>query len=601
MKSKVTFTPRRFLRRIWQLGNYDVSPDGRLQAYSANKGEQWSVYVMDLRTRREKILVKSTQSVMNPEFSPDGQWIAVQSDFDGDENFNLYIVPARGDEPRKLTDTPTDSSFPRWSPDGEKIAFISNRDGDRDNVFVMDSSGGATRQLTHVEDIVSEIAWRPDGQSIAFSAGVGHLDYVGLVDLQGRMEQIVAFPDSENSIAGGYGRPEPWSPDGSELAFVSNLHDHLDIGILDMATRQVTWLVQNRWDKDLPLWSPDGRRIAYMENHNGNVQLRTVARSGRGVRVVSPTEGTASRPMWHPNGDGMFYIHSTFLQPHRLYLQKGKRRSCLVEGARAKPQRGELAMGKLVRYLTFDGRTIPAWLFTPSKGRSRNAAVVVPHGGPEAQVLNDWSEATDFQFLVARGYTVLAPNYRGGTGYGRAWRKISDKDLGGGDMQDIIAGGRWLVEKGYCPLDRLGIVGASYGGYSVAHCLEQAPDLWAVGVSIVGYFNWFAATKNERGYLHVYDLSKMGTPEENAELYRRFSPIFYLDKIRAPVLFTGGAHDPRCPVTEARQMVEEMKKMGKTIDYLEFPDEGHWPRKISNLTRLYERTIDWLDRFLPAT
>src|SRR5881396_2303969 len=529
MGRKVTFTPRRFLRKIWQLGNFDVSRDGRRLAYAANKGKQWSVYMMDLRTKQTKILLRSEQSVVQPEFSPDGKWLAVQSDFEGDENYNIYVTPASGGKARKVTDTPWDSASPRWSPDGRRIAFLSNRDGDRDNVFVVDASGGEAKQLTNVDDIVTEIAWRPDGRTIAFSAGVGLLDYVGLVDLAGRMEKLVAFPNSESAIGGDPGRPEPWSPDGRELAFVSNLHDHLDIGVIDLETRRVRWAVESRWDKTMPQWSSNGKRIAYLENHDGNIQLKTVSRDGSGVQSVSPARGSASHAAW-----------------------------------------------------SSDGRQIPAWLFEPRKGRSRKAAVVDPHGGPESQTVNEWRPR--FQFMVAEGFTILAPNYRGGTGYGRAWRRLSDRDLGGGDMQDIIAGGRWLRESRGFPRDRLGVVGVSYGGYAVAHVLEQAPELWAVGVSIVGYFNWLTATTNERGYLRRYDRQKMGHPDTDtdADLYRKFSPIYYLDRIRAPVLFTGGAHDPRCPVTEARGMVDEMKKMGKVVDYLEFPDEGHWPRKMSN-------------------
>jgi len=596
MTHRVTFTPQRFLRKIWQLDNFDISPDGRRLAYSANKGEQWIIYVRELKTKREKALVKTNESMLNPEFSPDAENVAYQSDFEGDENFNLYVTSVESGETRKLTDTPADSASPRWSPDGSKIAFISNRDGDRENVYVMNSTGGETKQLTDVENIVNEIAWRPDGQSIAFSAGVGIGDTVGLVDLEGRLEKLVNFPNSENYIAGEPGKPMPWSPDGKQLAFISNIHDHLDIGVLDFETRKVRWLVENGWDKTMPIWSPDGTHVAYLENHHGNIQLRSITSSGYRVTRVSSSEGRASRPIWHPDSRGLLYVHSTFTKPHEIMYQRGNRTSRIIANSGVKLPRDELAMPKLVWYTSFDGRKIPAWLFLPPAGRSRRAALVVPHGGPEDQVVNEWDAG--HQFMVALGYTVLAPNYRGGTGYGRAWRRISDRDLGGADMKDIITGGRWLLNK-YCPPNRLGIIGVSYGGYSVAHCLEQAPELWAVGVSIVGYFNWFTAVKNERGHLQMYDMNKMGTPEQSAELFRKLSPIFYLDRIRAPVFFTGGAHDPRCPVTEARQMVEEMRKMGKTLDYLEFPDEGHWPRKIGNQIRLYDRTFDWLDRFLP--
>ena len=599
MPRKVQFTPRRYLRKFWQFGSFDISPDRRLLAYEANKGAQWTTYVRDMRSGRERVLLRSKQAVLNPEFRPDGKWIAVQSDFEGDENYNIYIVPSSGGSARKLTDTPADSSSPRWSPDGTKLAFLSNRDRDRDNVFLLDVARRRVRQLTHEDDIVGEIAWHPDGKRIAYSVGIGKNDRIRSVDLAGNEETLVAFPDAESHIGGDLGKPSPFSPDGASMAFESNRHDHLDLGVIDLQTREVRWLVETPHDKTMPIWSPDGRQIGFLENRDGLVRLMAVAADGTGLRGVSPADGVASRPRWLPDSSGFVYLHSTPLRPDRLLVQKGSRPRTLVESLRAPIPRNELAKPSLVRIASFDGRTIPAWLYVPPKGRSRRAALVKPHGGPESQSLGEWDERS--QFLVAQGFTVLLPNYRGGTGYGREWRRSSDRDLGGGDMKDIIACGRWLVPNGYCPPDRLGIIGISYGGYAVAHCLEQAPDAWAVGVSIVGFFNWFTATTTERGYLQQYDRTKMGSPDTDADLFRKLSPIFYLDRIRAPVLFTGGAHDPRCPVTEARQIVDAMRKMGKTVDYLEFADEGHWPRKISNQIRLYERAIDWLTRFLPDT
>ena len=600
MPRDVSFTPQRWVPNVWALRNFDVSRDGRFLAYSANKAEQWTVYLRDLKTGRERALVDSDQAMLNPDFSPDGRTIAMQADFEGDENSNVFVVPTARGAPRRITDHPMDDASPRFSPDGGTIAFISNRTGDRENVFVIDASGGEPRQLTFLDDIVGEIAWRPDGGGIAFEAGVGSGDWVGFVDLDGKVERLVAFPDSESALGGDAGRPAPWSPDGKELAFVSNVHDHIDIGAIDIASRSVRWIVKNRWDKSMPLWSPDGARIAYLENRDGEIQLRTTSRSGRGTRIVSPERGVAGRPVWHPDAKGLFFIHSDAVRPQRLLLQRGARRTVLVDCARRKLPRAELAEARLVRYTSFDGRKIPALLHMPPRGRYRNAAIVIPHGGPEGQSLNEW-EGGDFppQFFVAEGFAVLYPNYRGGTGYGRAWRHLSNRDLGGGDMQDIIHGGRWLLEKGICPPGRLGIVGTSYGGYSVAHCLVQAPELWTVGASIVGFFDWFTACTNERGSLKKYDQGKMGDIDVEWDHFRRYSPYYSLQKIRAPLLITSGSHDPRCPAVDQRQMYEAMKKAGKVVDHLEFPDEGHWPRKKSNEIRLYERTLEWVKRYLP--
>src|SRR5207247_9646286 len=118
MGRKVTFTPGRFLKKIWQLGSFDVSPDGRRLAYSANKGEQWSVFILDIRTKREKPLLRSDQSILQPEFSPDGQWLAGQSDFEGGEKVNIYVTPAAGVIARQIQDTTWDSAAPRRVPDG---------------------------------------------------------------------------------------------------------------------------------------------------------------------------------------------------------------------------------------------------------------------------------------------------------------------------------------------------------------------------------------------------------------------------------------------------------------------------------------------------
>src|SRR3989449_8919749 len=262
------------------------------------------------------------------------------------------------------------------------------------------------------------------------------------------MEKVAAFLASESAIGGDLGRPRPWSPDGRELAFVSNVHDRVDLGVLDLKTKKVGLVVRGGWDKASPLWAREGKRIAFLETREGSVQLKTVPREGKGSRAPPPATGSATRAVWLPDGKGLFYQHSEFTRPTRLLLRKGERAVTLVDSLREPLPKDELAAGKLVRYPSFDGRTITAWLFVPRKDRRRNAAGVDPHRCPESQTVNDWDPR--FQFMAAEGVTILAPNYRGGTGKGRARRPPSGRDLRGGGIPDIIGAGRWLLPKRPC-------------------------------------------------------------------------------------------------------------------------------------------------------
>jgi dipeptidyl aminopeptidase/acylaminoacyl peptidase len=130
--------------------------------------------------------------------------------------------------------------------------------------------------------------------------------------------------------------------------------------------------------------------------------------------------------------------------------------------------------------------------------------------------------------------------------------------------------------------------------------LTKAPDMWAAGVSIVGFFDYETEVANERGFLRAYDLKKMGDPVEKRDLYRDRSPIRFLDSLRAPLLLTASSRDVRCPPTESRALVRRLEQMGKEFEYHEYTDEGHWPRKRKNLKDLYERSVRFLDKKIPV-
>ena len=160
---------------------------------------------------------------------------------------------------------------------------------------------------------------------------------------------------------------------------------------------------------------------------------------------------------------------------------------------------------------------------------------------------------------------------------------------------DTILAGKYLVDQDLADEDKLGFWGVSYGGYLCMMALTKAPDMWAAGVSIVGFFDWETEMATERGFLKAYDRKKMGDPVKDREFFRERSPAYFLQNLRAPLMMTASARDVRCPPTESRAVVKRLKGMGKECVYHEYRDEGHWPRKRKNLMDLYTRTSGFLD------
>jgi dienelactone hydrolase len=233
-----------------------------------------------------------------------------------------------------------------------------------------------------------------------------------------------------------------------------------------------------------------------------------------------------------------------------------------------------------VRYRARDGQMIPAYLTVP-KGVEGKAlpTLLLPHGGPWARDV--WGYDPIVQFLANRGYAVLTINFRGSTGYGKAFLNAGNETWGTGTMQhDITDGARWLVEQGIADPERLGIVGGSYGGYATLAGLAFTPDLYAAGVSIVGPSNIITLLNSIPPYWgpikKIFSL-RVGDPtdpEDKARLEAQ-SPFFHAERIEAPLLVIQGANDPRVKQAESDQIVVRLRDLGRQVEYVVAPDEGH--------------------------
>jgi len=256
-----------------------------------------------------------------------------------------------------------------------------------------------------------------------------------------------------------------------------------------------------------------------------------------------------------------------------------------------------LAEMKPVSYQSRDGLTIHGYLTLP-KGRSLPVPIVVnPHGGP--WVRDTWTYNPEVQFLANRGYGVLQINYRGSTGYGRAFWEASFKQWGLKMQDDISDGVRYLIDEGIANEDRIAIYGGSYGGYATLAGITLTPDLYCCAVDYVGVSNLFTFMETIPPYWEPYKVmlhEMVGNPdnEEDAERMKKTSPVFLVDKIKVPLLIAQGAKDPRVNVDESDQIVNALKERGIDVQYLLKSEEGHGFRNEENRFEFYET----MDQFL---
>jgi len=288
-------------------------------------------------------------------------------------------------------------------------------------------------------------------------------------------------------------------------------------------------------------------------------------------------------------------LNDRSLGSYYLYERAGDR---LTKLADRNPWLAEnqLAPMKPVSYTSRDGLTIHGYLTLPLGVAGKNLPVVVnPHGGPWAR--DEWGFNPEIQFLANRGYAVLQVNFRGSTGYGRKFFESSFKQWGRAMQDDVSDGVKWLIAQGIADSSRVAIYGGSYGGYATLAGLTFSPELYAAGVDYVGVSNLFTFMKTIPPYWkpfldQFYEM--VGNPERDSVAMAAASPVFHVDRIRAPLLVAQGAKDPRVNINESNQIVDALRKRGIDVQYIVKENEGHGFHNEENRFEFYEAMESFL-------
>jgi dipeptidyl aminopeptidase/acylaminoacyl peptidase len=255
---------------------------------------------------------------------------------------------------------------------------------------------------------------------------------------------------------------------------------------------------------------------------------------------------------------------------------------------------------KTISFNTSDGLAIEGYLTVPRGGTGHPwPTVMLPHGGPWWR--NSWGFQPEVQFLASRGYAVLQLNFRGSTGYGRKFWEASFKQWGRKMQDDITQGVQKFIEDGTFDPKRICIYGGSYGGYATLAGVTFTPDLYACGVDYVGVSNLFTFLKTIPPYWKpfldmLYEM--VGDPVKDKALLTASSPVFHVERIKAPLFIAQGANDPRVNKNESDQMVEALRRRGVEVDYMVKRNEGHGFRNEENRFDFYRAMEKFLAKHL---
>jgi dipeptidyl aminopeptidase/acylaminoacyl peptidase len=575
---------------------FHVSPDGRNVAFAWDKTGQWQVYLVELQDRKPTRLSSKNESCISPRFSPDGRFLAYAQDFQGDEKFDIFVLNLDSKEERNITPGTDEmiQPFIRWSPDGKMIAMASDRSG-KFSTYSLPTVGGKPRLLCDHKYDDFNPDWSSNGRWIMFTSMTKGQDQgVFIVPADGGEARQLG--DENGPIDASM--PQ-WSPDSRRIAFASSSRGMSDIGIYNLADGKVEWLTDSTLECYDPCWSPDGLNLAYRQRHEGDAVM-ALQRIGGEKRVFQLEPGVHTRLSFTPDSRHLVFTFSSSRRPVDLWtldIEKGE--FCQLTSSLSSSVDPEVFVSPTpVRYGSAGGLSIPAQLYRPpSVTRGKEApGVVYVHGGPESQHENDWYP--DVQDLVARGFVVLAPNYRGSTGYGRSFRHANRFVMGTDDLADIVAAADFLVNQHLVDPKRVAVTGLSYGGYMTMCALTKFPDRWAAGSALFPFLNWFTEFENEREDLRYWDRENMGIPSEDPERFREASPIFFMDRVQAPVQLVAGTQDSRCPLSESVQARDALHKLGKPVDFIVYADEGHSFAKVRNRADCWKRRAIFLEKHL---
>jgi dipeptidyl aminopeptidase/acylaminoacyl peptidase len=598
--------PMRDFFRNPQEAQHRVSPDGAYISYLAPHESRLNVFVKRLDGGAATRVTGETARDIYGYFWK-GDRILYARDFGGDENFHLVSVDLNGQDLKDLT--PGDKVLAQivdtlFDDDLHIIVAHNRRDPKMFDVFrtnvitgeeilIARNPGNITEWKTD-HDGRLRVAVTTDGVNRTLLHREGEADEFRAVLTTGFKETLVpllfTFDNKRLYVRSNCGRDtaaivifDPLTAGEDEVLF-----EHPDVDVSSMTysrKRQVlTAIIYDTWKTHYKFL--DGQTEEMFDTLRSKLP-------GYEIALKSNSR----------NEDKFIVVAHSDKVPGRSYLfdKTAGTLEFVCDQAPWVPE-GELADMRPVQYTSRDGLTIHGYLTLPRGREAKSLPVVVnPHGGPWYR--DTWAYNPEAQFLANRGYAVFQMNFRGSTGYGRAFWQASFKQWGRAMQDDITDGVQWLIDQGVADPKRIAIYGGSYGGYATLAGVTFTPTLYAAAIDYVGVSHLLTFINTIPPYWKPYLemlYEMVGDPDKDKEMLEAASPALHADRIQTPLLIAQGANDPRVNKAESDQMVEALRQRGVEVEYLVKDNEGHGFANEENRFDFYSAMEQFLARHLEA-
>jgi dipeptidyl aminopeptidase/acylaminoacyl peptidase len=519
---------------------------------SADRGgtERWQIYVRHPDGKLEDFAMSEGDRVQHHlsrnAVSPDGRSVLISTNARQDTDVDLAVVDAHSKQQRLLLADPTWHVAGGWSPDGRWMCAMRVTQNTDQDLFAIDAESGEVVELTAHE---------------------------------GEMQNV----------------PAGWLADGRVLAITDHGSDFLHLEAIEIATGEREVYDQPDWDVEVAATSADGRAVAWSVNEDGYSRLRW--RNGNGPIGERETGGMVGDVVVAHDGARAAYTLSPVDGPQEIHvvdLSTGED-SLLLKGDPA-PQYAQRP--ESIRIPGTEG-PIPAYVWRPAGKPDRGPALLVIHGGPEGQSRPVLGFPV-LLHLLSRGVRIVVPNVHGSTGYGKAWQTRIHRDWGGIDLADFRSIAEWMRKQPDFDPDRLGVWGGSYGGFATLTCVTRLPEFWRCAVELFGPSNLVTMLENDPPSWRRWNRLWIGDLDTDREKLIERSPITHVDNVRCPLLVFQGDNDPRIPREESDQIVDRLRELGRSVEYVTFEGEGHGFTGRDAAQLVHDRTIDFFERHLLA-